>query len=148
GVLVLLAVAVPVELDLDAAVLVAPDLLAAGSDDEGILGSLHLGFGSGPSRPKLLAALQRAERAGIGGGRVSRGLVGVVTEAVFGTDNEVLAILVTARSIGQVEEPTDGDVSHVALSLGTIELGVELVDPRANVVVALVDLDVLARVIE
>ena len=45
AVLVLLAFAVPVELDLDAAVFVGVDLFARGADDDGCLDTVDGGFG-------------------------------------------------------------------------------------------------------
>ena len=67
---------------------------------------------------------------------------------VLRPDDEVLALLVTAWRVGEGEEPPDGDLSHVALGLGAVELRVQLVDAGAHVVVAVIRLDVLAGVVE
>src|SRR5262249_15481794 len=61
-VLVLLAVAVPVELDLDAAVFVGPDLLAVGPNDHGGLGARHLGLRSHAGGAELPVAGARQGR--------------------------------------------------------------------------------------
>src|SRR5262245_47255775 len=65
-VLILLAIAVPMELHLHPAVLVGPDLLTGGSDHLCGLRTCQRGLGGHPGWPELLTALQNSECALIG----------------------------------------------------------------------------------
>src|SRR5215471_9982331 len=136
AVLIRLAIAVPMELDLHPPVLVGPDLLAGGTDYDRRLRPLHDGPGGDPGGPKLLPSLQHGEQAVVGRPLVARRLVGIVLQLVLGAHDEVFALLVPARSIGEVEGPPDGDLAHVALGLGAIELGEQLVDACPSIELA------------
>src|SRR5215813_9586908 len=147
-VLVFLAVAVPVELDLDSAVLVGPDLFAGGPDHHGGLGPADLGLGGDPGRAKLLPSRLHGELAVVGGSLIARGLVGVILQLVLSAHDDVLALLIAAGSIAESEGAPDGDLAHIALELAPVEIRVELVDACARIAVAIIGLDVFTGVIE
>ena len=100
-VLVLLAVAVPVELHLHPPVLVGVDLLAAGPDHHRGLRAAHRGPGRRPRRAELLLALEHRHRAAVGRVLVDRRLVGVVPQVPVGADDQIVLLLVLARSVGR-----------------------------------------------
>src|SRR5262249_24207089 len=112
AVLVELAVAVPVELDLHAAVLVGEDLLAVGADDDGGLGAVDAGPGRPPRRPEgqgrrdalelvavddragLLRGVRAGHAGGVGQAGQHVGAVGVevLLQGELVADDEVAAV--------------------------------------------------------
>ena len=53
-------------------------------------------------------------------GLPGRALVRVVEEVPVSADDEVLALLIAARKVGEVEQPPDGDLADVADRLGAL----------------------------
>ena len=89
---VLVAVAVPMELDFDAAVFVAVDLFARRSDDDGGMRTVHDRLRRQPRRPKLGCRRNAGEAVGV----IRRDLLsdeaGVVGGAMVGRRDRVAAL--------------------------------------------------------
>ena len=94
--LVVRAVAVPMELHLHAAVLVGVDFLAAGADDHGGVRALHTGFGGAALGPEDGVGPQRSEAALPVAGAAA-GLGRVLAHAHLQLRADVFGVLVGAR---------------------------------------------------
>jgi hypothetical protein len=116
GVLVVLPDAVPVELHLDAAVLVGPDLLAGRADDHRGLRATRARLVRGAQRAPCIAgglgiegeALHRA----FGAVRAFAGLQ-VLLQVVAHAEQQVLLVLVGLRMAGQPQGVSGGELAQV-----------------------------------
>ena len=111
--LVLLAVAVPVELDLHAAVLVGEDLLARRAHHHRGLRPLHEGLGRAAQRAELLVGAHGREAAGQLARPAAR-LAGLLARRQLQLQAQVFGVLVVARVLDQVEQAAGGQRVRVA----------------------------------
>ena len=104
-VFIVLAQPVPVELHLDAAILVGPDFLAGLADDHGGLRSLHDRPGDHGQGPIGMLLADRADAADTGqAAAVAAARIVVARDLVTGRDDQVIAVLIVARMVGQREQ--------------------------------------------
>ncbi len=97
AVLVRLVVAIPVEVHLDPAVLVGPDLLALGSDHHRGLRTPHHRYRSLRQETERLAGVDAVQLAlELRAGAAAAGFVEFLDHPVFGADHQVLAVLAGA----------------------------------------------------
>ncbi|KAF1029953.1 MAG: hypothetical protein GAK37_01560 [Pseudomonas sp.] len=149
AVFVALAFAVPVELHLDAPVLVGPYLFALLAHHHGCLWTVHQRFGRGDRRAKLLLARQGHEFTGEHRRRMGRrrGLVGVGGQRIPRLQQQELRVLLAARVLRERHQragkqaPCTGGAGH---SLGA---GVQRLDQGARGVFARLALGIAARIV-
>ena len=149
GGLVGLAAAVPVELDFDPPVLVGVDLLARGADDDGGLAPLDDGLGGGARGPELDVRWDGGEVAGEEGAlaRAGLGVVFVGMGVQAGRDDEVLAVLILARVVGEGELVAGADPASIGGARDDLVVGAELLHPHPRVGLAVAKRGVLAGVV-
>ncbi|MCY1480109.1 hypothetical protein D9M68_135630 [compost metagenome] len=148
AVLVGLVMPVPVEVHLDPAVLVGPDLFAAGPDHQRSLRTLDDGPWRGGLRAEGLAGVHAVQFAlELLGQIVQAGLVGVLMDAITGADHQILAVLVGALVATEFEQVSRAQATGVAAQLHALELGVDGFDAGARIVLAVLALHVFAGVV-
>ena len=144
------AVAVPVELDFNAAEFVGVDLLACGAHHDGGLGALDHRLGGGAWLAIGLFAVQGGEAAGVDILHLRRqpGGVGVRLQFVGGGHDKVFPVLVLARKFDQLEQAAHGEAAGVGLSLNLLVFRLKFFDARPNVSFAVAGLRVFAGVVK
>src|ERR1051326_2394354 len=146
AVLVGLAVAVPVELQLDAAVLVGVDVLAGRADHARGLRALHDRLGREPRRPEGRRARDRLQAAAEARGLASGG-EGAHGGGVAHRGDDVFGVVGGARVIHQLDEPPRRDLPRPAGTEVGLVLRVGLLDARLRVLRSLGGRVVLAGIV-
>ena len=94
--------------------------------------------------------MQGGKAAGVDIFRACRraGTVCVRLQFVGGRNHQVLAILIVARIVGQLEQAAHRQAAGVGLSLYLLVLGLEFLDTGADIGFAIPGLHVFARIVE
>ncbi|MNF69077.1 hypothetical protein D3C84_509500 [compost metagenome] len=140
--------AVPVEVHLHPAVLVGPDLLAAGADHQGGLRPPDYGLRGQRQRAEGLAGVHAVEVALVLQLAFHvAGLIAFLGDAVARAHHQVFAVLVVARVVGQLEQVAGAQAARLAPQLHAFEPGLDGFDAGTGEVFAVLALHVLARVV-
>ncbi len=141
--------AIPVEVHLDPAVLVGPDLLAAGPDHHGGLRPTDDGQRRQRQRAEGLAGVHAVQLAGeLLAAVAEAGFVGLLVDAVACAHHQVFAVLVGALVAAELEQVPRAQAAGAATQLHALEAGMDGLDARARVMLAVLALHVLAGVVE
>ncbi len=140
--------AIPVEVHLDPAVLVGPDLLALGSDHHRGLRTPHHRYRSLRQETERLAGVDAVQLAlELRAGAAAAGFVEFLDHPVFGADHQVLAVLVIARIAAQAEQVPGADPAHHAAQAHALVLRLDRLDAVARVLLAVLALHVFAGIV-
>src|SRR5262249_46493525 len=122
-------------------------LVAAGADHYGGLRTLHDRLVRQTPGAELRGARQRGEADAERRARLVETLVAAVLQLIARRRDQVLAVLVLAIVPRQCEEAPRGDAPAVGRGANGLELDLELLDPRAAVLVAVGTLEVLTGIV-
>lgn len=148
GVLVRLAVAVPVEFHLHASEVVHVDFLAFGAHDDGGLRALHDRLGGDARQPELLLRINGLKGAMDGEFAGLAGFVLAVGKGVVAGGDEPGTVLVLSRMAFQLELAADLDAAGVGGGIDDLVLGLKFLDAEPGVGFAFGLFLVFARVVE
>ncbi len=148
AVLVGLVVAVPVEMHLDPAILVGPDLLALGPDHHRGLRATHHRHRGRRQGAESLAGVDTVQLAlELRAAPAITGLVEFLDYPVLGANHQVFAVLVQARVVAQVEQMARPDTPGASPQANSLVLGLDRLDAGPCIVFAVLTLHILARVV-
>ncbi len=147
-VLVVLALAIPVELDLHAAVLVGIDLLARRADDDRRLRALDDRLRGYPGRAVRRLAVERDDAAlAVRLAAAHARHIGLGAQLAGRRNHQVFAVLVVAGKAVQLEQPARKQARRVAAAVPAFVLALQFLQADARIGLSVTGLDVLARII-
>ena len=147
GVLVVLAVAVPVEVHLHPAVLVGVDLVAGGADHDRRLQALHQRLARGALGAERQVAGDAVEAAAKARPLSTTGLMRGEHEIEAARSDQILAVLVLAWLLLELEHAARRDPTRIAGPLHDLHLRLQFLQADAYVGLALALAVVFARVV-
>ncbi len=140
--------AVPVEMHLDPAILVGPDLLALGPDHHRGLRAAHHRHRGRRQGAESLAGVDTVQLAlELRAAPAITGLVEFLDYPVLGANHQVFAVLVQARVVAQVEQMARPDTPGASPQANSLVLGLDRLDAGPCIVFAVLALHILARVV-
>ena len=137
-----LVVTIPVEVHLDPAILVGPDLLAGGADHHGGLRPLHHGLGRAAQRAKGLLGVGAGELALELATAATAALQGFLRDVIARAHHQVFTVLVGAAEAGKAEQVARGDAAHAAADFDALVQALQGLDTVARVLLAIAALHV------
>src|SRR3984957_5462502 len=147
GILVPVAVAIPVKLQFHAAIFVSVDLLPGGADHDGGLRALHDRFGRQAGGAELLCLGNGREIAGkeFALRLAAAKLAAVGVERYAG--DKIIAVLVVAWMFFEAESASGDDAARVGLAVQRLVLGLDFVQAHAGEAVTFAGIHVFARIV-